>query len=419
MANYELHILSKIVKGSNPEASFNEVWTTLEKSPLFTMHHQEFMRLFDYRMKYGTVPGEEAFGTMCPGVELPEAIEPLKFYVEESHKNFIYSVMAELNDQVVKHLKASDPLAALKAATAELEKAALHAQLSEEVDLAQTVDARIQKYDDRRNQGPVVGIPSGWSKLDLATTGWQKGELTFLVGRMGSFKSWVMIAWACYAWLKGFVPLFLSREMGYAQLSRRIDAFLAAVRFLDIKTGVITDEDFQKFQKSLKNLFAGKHPFWLVDSAGVGRYDMNFVSAKIKQKKPDIAFLDGVYLILGEGGSEWERQTSITRGLKQISLTENIPIIGSTQANRGSAGKNGKIGTENTAYSDSYGQDADNMVSLVRRWDKVNEKYSNKVLVELIKVRDADSIRMEIEVNLDAMRIAENTMSQFSAHTPA
>lgn len=406
--NHELHLIAKIVRSQDPNRTYSEVMEASGYESMFLTYDYIMKDLFNYNSSYGKLPDEQTLKDRNPDVQFPDTPEPLNYYIDEVKRSFVYSRMTDVNDMIVTGLKANDPVEAYRKALAAMHNITALSRVSTDVNITTSVDERIQHYTDRRNLGVVSGIPSGWLRIDQETTGWHKGELTFLVGRMGSFKTWVMIAWATWAWQQGFTPIFFSKEMGVRQISRRIDTYLTSTRFKDIKTGLIKDVEFDHFKHSLVATFNGKHPFYVIDSSGKQNYDTAFILSKVQEYRPSIVFIDGVYMLRGDGESDWERQTSITRDLKQICLSEDVPIIGSTQASRGAAGKKSKIGTQHVAYSDSYGQDADNMIALNRIWDKILDKYTNRILVELIKVRDAENVRMEITVDLDMMKLFES-----------
>jgi replicative DNA helicase len=341
-------------------------------------------------------------------VIFPETPEPLKFYLDKIKSAYIYNEMVGVNDLIVEKLRSNEPERAFKESLIKLNSITSLSRLSVDLDLVSSVPERILHYNERRNAGVVSGIPCGWIKIDEETTGWQNGELTFLVGRPGTFKTWILLAWACNAWIEGYLPLIFSKEMGVKQLARRIDTYLTATRFKDIKTGLISDQNFTRFKNALASIYDDKHSFILIDSSGSSGYDIEFIKNKVREYRPSVVFVDGAYLLKGEGRTDWEKQTYNTRELKKLAIVEDIPVVGTTQANRKVEGNKSKINVSNPAYSDSYGQDADNMLAINRIWDKISDCYTNNLLIELIKVRDGENIKLNVTVDLDIMRIFES-----------
>jgi hypothetical protein len=100
---------------------------------------------------------------------------------------------------------------------------------------------------------------------------------------------------------------------------------------------------------------------------------LGWFRAKLKEVKPDLAIIDGLYLMKddrsGKKDVDWKAMASISRDTKAAARDFGIPVIGVTQANRGSQKSMGEDLTE-TAYSDAFGQDAD----LVMKVNKVRNK---------------------------------------------
>jgi len=409
--SYELSLLGKVLNSKNPEKEFLNLSEGVPSFDIFLEHKDKIDYIREYQASYGKIPEAETFATKFPTVILPSSKEPVKFYIEEVYKTYAYEKMSEVNDKIVGLLSQRDPIAAMEMTEELMKKLNQSSSVSSDINLSDSVEDRIEHYENRRDVGVVTGIPTGWTRLDQETTGWQKSEVTYIVGRMGSFKSWLLISWAIHAWEQGNTVLIFSREMGNQQVARRIDTFITKTRFKDIKQGSFTDDDFTSFTDRLKDTFVDKHPFYIVDTAKSGKYTTAFIQQKIREYKPDIVYIDGVYLLEGKGNAEWEKQTAVSRAIKQLALTENIPIIGTLQANRGSAGKKEDVKTQNVAYSDAYGQDADNMVAINRTWDDRIEDFTEELKISLIKVRDGESITMHVDVDLDNMSIVESSNS--------
>jgi replicative DNA helicase len=406
--NYELHLIAKLLRDIAPQDAYNILLKKCKDASIFLVYKDAWEEVIEYKNKYGHFPDEQTF-ILEVGQDLPETPESLEFYLDKIKDAYLYSRMAEVNTQIVDALKSGDPIEAYKKASSELQslEGSLYSGV-QDLDLAFTVNERVTQYDKRRGRGIVSGIPCGWVKLDEETTGWQDGELTFLMGRMGTFKTWILISWACHAWSEGYNVIFFSKEMGKVQVSRRVDAYLAATRFKDIRLGLLQDKDFKKFQGRLTSLYANqKNRFIIIDTSRVSSYDIDFLRSKVWEYIPDIIFVDGAYFLEGKGKASWEQQTSVTRGLKRLCLSINKPIVASTQASKGAAGKGKRVLLHNAAYSDSYGQDGDNVIGITRLWDKVLDEETNDVLIELLKMRDGEYVKLLIHADLDAMLFSE------------
>lgn len=404
--NGEVALISLLLNSKDPEKVWAEINETAGYKNLFLGHKEEFDFIKEFRGKFNKFPSPDSFKKKFPAVVLGKPSESIKYYLEEMGDKFIYEGLAKINDRLVDGLSNEKPVDVLAKLSKDLNafqnirRTKLDHNYSDQV----SRDLRVKKYESRGKLSPINGIPTGWSPLDLETFGFQNEELIFLVARQGSYKTWSLISWALNAWKKGFSPMFFSKEMGASAISRRMDALLTGVAFKELRLG-LKGIELDRFNKTLTKQSKGLGPFHIVDSSGVSGFAPDFIWEKVKQYKPDVVFIDGVYLLGGKGQSMWEAQTSVTRALKDITLSEFVPIVGTNQANRAAAGKNKKIGTENMAYSDSYGQDADAVIAQNRIYDKDNQRWANKVLVELIKHREGDSVSFVVSYDLKKMEI--------------
>jgi len=106
------------------------------------------------------------------------------------------------------------------------------------------------------------------------------------------------------------------------------------------------------------------HPFHLVDA--VNGLTIDSLVAKAEQLKPDILFVDGVYLMLDQVSGDAntpQALTNITRGLKRVAQVLNIPVVITTQTLLWKM-KGGKVTADSIGYSSSFFQDSDVILGL-------------------------------------------------------
>jgi RecA-family ATPase len=88
--------------------------------------------------------------------------------------------------------------------------------------------------------------------------------------------------------------------------------------------------------------------------------------AKIEQLKPDIVFVDGVYLmfdqVTGESNTP-QALTNITRGLKRVAQQTKLPLVITTQTLLWKM-RGGKVTADSIGYSSSFFQDSDVILGL-------------------------------------------------------
>lgn len=402
----ELEVLKRLLV--EPEATLRELNRYSDFPKIFDDHKDALKTALAHFKKYGKMPDIKTFESKT-GLSLPTKVpEPTRYYIDSLVEIFsntrLQRVSRKFEDFVndgkltdaVTYME--DNLRALRGFT----------RASATYNLVDTVPERVKAYDDRRGMSEINGIPCGWMAIDVETMGWQETDLVYILARMSTFKSWVLFAWATNAWLSGYTPILFSKEMRYLQIARRIDTYLAKVTFSLVRKGKLSDSRFTAFSKSLKDIYKDKHPYYVVDTAGDSRYDVEFVRNQIREHKVDCAYVDGTYLLDSLGDSETERQKNTSRALKRITLDESVPIIATTQANRGSAGKKGsKVRLDHAQYTDAYAQDGDVVYGFDRGVDKLTGRPENAIIVNNLKMRDGTSAALKVTVDLDSMMFIE------------
>jgi len=90
--------------------------------------------------------------------------------------------------------------------------------------------------------------------------------------------------------------------------------------------------------------------------------------------------------------------TNLTRDIKQLAMRKQVPIIVTSQLNRGSSKRRASLA--NMAYSDSIGMDADVVIALFQ--DEAL-RDDDKMLVKLLKQREGMQLEFTIKWDLSDM----------------
>ena len=398
--NYELHLVSATLKSADAGVA---VKTLVGAGDIFILHKPKVDWLLEYYRDYDAVPSLEAFYNKF-GLQLPEPQDPISFYVDKCTETAMFHRTSEVYDALGEQLKKMDPMGAAKTIQEKALELAKGFSIGKDVDYAENTEDRIQAYLDRQNCPQVYGIPSGWPVLDNYTTGWQESTFTVLFSKSKSYKSWILLFWALNAWMAGKRVLFYSREMPASHLYKRVDALLTRTPYKFMRYGFPDQAMFDAFAEKLRSHMAmyNKNRFIVMDVTGMGSLpELEYIHSKVAVDKPDILFVDGIYLIGGKGQSDWERVKSVTNGLKQVCMDRKIPVVGTTQATKKASGKN--LDKSDIAYGPSFEQDVDLLLSINRLVDPVKESLSNELLIKTSASRDGEDLEFKVTPDFDTM----------------
>lgn len=230
------------------------------------------------------------------------------------------------------------------------------------VDLTRDPDKRWQEYENVQNS-VLLGVPTGFKKIDEATAGLQGGQLITVIAPPKTGKSQIALQMAINVHKAGMVPMFQSFEMNNHEQSQRHDSMRAHISNARLRRGKLQTTEEDRYLDML-DYMKQAHAFHLVDA--VNGLTIDSLMAKAEQLNPDILFVDGVYLMLDQvtgDANTPQALTNITRGLKRIAQRLNIPIVITTQTLLWKM-KGGKVSADSIGYSSSFFQDSDVILGL-------------------------------------------------------
>ena len=238
---------------------------------------------------------------------------------------------------------------------------------SNDLDLTHEATKRFDEYlNVKTRPNGLLGIATGFKTIDQATAGLQPGQLITIIAPPKTGKSVLALQVAVNVHNDGYVPLFQSFEMNNIEQQHRHDAMRAHIAHSRLIRGGLTKEEEARYKKTLEDM-ESMHKFYLTDA--VSAMTVTGLSAKIDKLRPDIAFVDGVYLMLDEITGEQnspQALTNITRGLKQLAMAKKIPIVISTQVLLWKMKKR-QVSADAIGYSSSFYQDSDVILGLQKQ----------------------------------------------------
>ncbi|HIS05379.1 MAG TPA: replicative DNA helicase [Candidatus Fimenecus stercoravium] len=239
----------------------------------------------------------------------------------------------------------------------------------------------LQKLTDPELAAEYKGIPTGFSLLDKYMTGLNRSDLILIGARpaMGKTSFALNLARNVAVQAKKKV-VFFSLEMGKEQLAQRMLSTEARVEGRKLRTGELTDDDWQRIAEATVTLSSAE--LYFNDTANITVPEMK--SRVRKMRDVDCVIIDYLQLMTGTKRTESRVQevSEITRSLKLMAKDLRIPVITCSQLSRSTEGrgKSHKPQLSDLRESGSIEQDADIVLMLYRESYYDSEKDETVVV---------------------------------------
>ena len=296
------------------------------------------------------------------------------------------------------------------------------------------ITTRAQQHDKGWKNGGEIGImafeaaehkqrhiPTGFAELDdVLCGGLVKPELTIVGARPGKGKSAFLLAASMNAARHGFHVGYISLEMSAVQLGQRAMAATSLVSITRQRTGELTDKDWERMTEGLSELNetgVSEH-LHVYEGYGLTIERLGNIARHAAQRgQLDMLVLDYLQLLrtTDKCNAEFERLGMVSKGLKQLALALDIPILTAAQVRRQSQDDSKKGGRAPTLDelrgSGDLEQDADNVLLIhspdnpddptLKRidpahqglWDRAYNASGKPFTVEVAKQRQGQTAR--------------------------
>ncbi len=234
----------------------------------------------------------------------------------------------------------------------------------------QAVDI-IQKASS--NSTGLTGIPSGFTKLDDMTSGWQKSDLVIIAGRPAMGKTSFALSIAKNVAVDYREPVaFFSLEMNNVQLVDRLISNVCEIEGKKIMNGQLARDEWERLDKRITKLQGA--PLYIDDTPGMSIFELRTKARRlVREKGVKLIMIDYLQLMNASGarfGNRQEEVSTISRSLKGLAKELDIPVIALSQLNRTVENREGLEGKRpqlsDLRESGAIEQDAD-MVLFVHR----------------------------------------------------
>jgi replicative DNA helicase len=224
--------------------------------------------------------------------------------------------------------------------------------------------------------------------MDNILAGLQRSDLFILAARPSMGKTALSLNLAHNVAVMSKEPvLVFSLEMSKEQLVDRLLAMESGVDAWALRTGNLTDTDFEKIGHAMGTL--SEAPIYIDDSPGITVGDLRTKARReAHQRKLGLIIVDYLQLMsggnrFGGDGNRVQEISEISRGLKAIARELNVPLLALSQLSRSVESRNPQIPQlSDLRESGSIEQDAD-VVAFIYREDYYNPETDRKNLTDI------------------------------------
>ncbi|MGR7811793.1 replicative DNA helicase [Lacinutrix undariae] len=196
-----------------------------------------------------------------------------------------------------------------------------------------------KKIEEISNQEGLSGIPTGFTKLDKLTSGWQPSDLIIIAARPGMGKTALTLTMARNIAVDQNIPVaFFSLEMASVQLITRLISSETGLSSEKLRTGKLEKHEWEQLNVKVKTL--EKAPLFIDDTPSLSIFDLRAKARRLaSQYGIKMIMIDYLQLMTAggsqKGGGNREQEISmISRNLKALAKELMLPVIALSQLSR-------------------------------------------------------------------------------------
>ncbi len=260
-----------------------------------------------------------------------------------------------------------------------------------------------------KNKSKMRGVRTGFRDLDNILAGLQPSDLVILAARpsMGKSTLAMNIAHHVAAKEKSSVLVY-SLEMSKEQLVDRLLAAEAGIDAWNIRTGNLSDQDFEKLGQAMGTL--SEAAIYIDDSPMATVLEMRTKARREQQKRPlGLIVVDYLQLMSGNSRQNSENRvqeiSEISRGLKAMARELNVPVLALSQLSRSVENRHPQIPQlSDLRESGSIEQDAD-VVAFMYREDYYNPETDRENITDIFIKKHRNGPTGKIELYFSPERL--------------
>ena len=257
-----------------------------------------------------------------------------------------------------------------------------------------------------RDKQKIRGIPTGFKDLDEKLAGLQRSDLFILAARPSMGKTAFALNLAHNVAVQSKEPvLIFSLEMSKEQLADRLLSMESGVDAWALRTGNLTDTDFEKIGDAMGTL--SEAPIFIDDTPGITVSDLRTKARReAHQRQLGLIIVDYLQLMSGGGryyneGNRVQEISEISRGLKGVARELNVPLVALSQLSRSVESRSPQIPQlADLRESGSIEQDAD-VVAFIYREEYYNPETDRKKVTDILIKKHRNGPTGGIELYFD------------------
>lgn len=294
--------------------------------------------------------------------------------------------------------------------------------------IADIVKRTQAEIHERREKGVSSdGVPSGWSKLDALTGGWQPTDLIYLAARPSVGKTAMLLNLLLNAAEDQGKPtacLVFSLEMSKSQLAKRVLANVSGILLKKISKEVaqLTEAELSAIESARQRLT--RAAIYIDDKGAVNLGHISSVSRKkVKRERIGLIAVDYLQLVTSHDARNKNREqvvSQISAGLKALAKDLNVPVIALAQLNRDADDEEPQL--KHLRESGSIEQDAD-IVGMLHRPPKAeiakDPSKADLLVLSIRKNRNGELDDIPLTFDKPTQRITQREFqAEFKAMAP-
>lgn len=195
-----------------------------------------------------------------------------------------------------------------------------------------------KRIEEIANREGLSGIPSGFTKVDKLTSGWQPSDLIIIAARPGMGKTALTLSMARNIAVEHNIPVaFFSLEMSSVQLITRLISSETGLSSEKLRTGNLAKHEWEQLNVKVKGL--EKAPLFIDDTPSLSIFDLRAKARRLSsQHGIQLIIVDYLQLMTAggsqKGGNREQEISTISRNLKALAKELNVPVIALSQLSR-------------------------------------------------------------------------------------